>query len=91
VHGDLCETFMVGNVDEPGRKLVQVSRMCLDAAISICGPGERFSTIGNTIRYDRRTDRQMDRQTDGQTDRQIYFELSSNMFWLIHGCVCSKK
>ncbi|KAK3710544.1 hypothetical protein QZH41_009364, partial [Actinostola sp. cb2023] len=51
VHGDLCETFLVGGVDDAGRKLVDISRECLDTAISVCGPGIRFSTIGNTIRY----------------------------------------
>ncbi|XP_031550101.1 methionine aminopeptidase 1D, mitochondrial-like isoform X2 [Actinia tenebrosa] len=49
VHGDLCETFLVGNVDDAGRKLVDISRKCLDSAICQCGPGVRFSTIGNTI------------------------------------------
>ncbi|EDO44113.1 predicted protein [Nematostella vectensis] len=49
VHGDLCETFLVGNVDESGRRLVDICRQSLDEAISICGPGVRMSTIGNTI------------------------------------------
>lgn len=51
VHGDLCETFLVGNVDDGGRRLVDISRKCLDSAINQCGPGVRLSTIGNTIRY----------------------------------------
>ena len=32
-HGDLNETFFVGNVDERSKKLVRVSYECLDLAI----------------------------------------------------------
>jgi methionyl aminopeptidase len=34
-HADLNETYLVGNVDEKGRKLVQVTKECLDKAIDI--------------------------------------------------------
>jgi len=49
MHGDLCETFLVGVVDEQGQRLLESSQRCLDAAVKICKPGVRFSWIGNTI------------------------------------------
>lgn len=49
VHGDCSKTFLVGNVDEPGRKLVEVTKECLDKAIVICGPGVPLKEIGNVI------------------------------------------
>uniref|UniRef100_A0A8C6YLI0 Methionyl aminopeptidase type 1D, mitochondrial n=1 Tax=Nothoprocta perdicaria TaxID=30464 RepID=A0A8C6YLI0_NOTPE len=48
-HGDTSETFLVGNVDQSGQKLVEVARNCRDAAIAACGPGAAFAVIGNTI------------------------------------------
>ena len=50
VHGDLCETFVVGSTDKEGQRLVDTCKQCLDAAVSICSPGTRYSWIGNTIR-----------------------------------------
>nr|GMD59350.1 methionine aminopeptidase 1A [Ipomoea batatas] len=49
VHGDLNETFFVGNVDEDSRRLVQCTYECLDKAISIVKPGTRFREIGEVI------------------------------------------
>ncbi|KFR10261.1 hypothetical protein N306_04055, partial [Opisthocomus hoazin] len=49
-HGDTSETFLVGNVDKSGQKLVEVARKCRDEAIAACRPGAPFSVIGNTIR-----------------------------------------
>jgi methionyl aminopeptidase len=49
VHGDLNETFFVGNVDEESRKLVQVTYECLEKAISIVKPGMRFREIGEIV------------------------------------------
>jgi len=49
VHGDLSETMMVGKVDSAGRKLVQATKDCLDEAIKVCGPGQRFNQIGKTV------------------------------------------
>ncbi|NWH43711.1 MAP12 aminopeptidase, partial [Fregata magnificens] len=49
-HGDTSETFLVGNVDKTGQKLVEVARKCRDEAIAACRPGAPFSVIGNTIR-----------------------------------------
>ncbi|VTJ78778.1 Hypothetical predicted protein [Marmota monax] len=48
-HGDTSETFLVGKVDECGKKLVEVARRCRDEAIAACRAGAPFSVIGNTI------------------------------------------
>ncbi|XP_052582666.1 methionine aminopeptidase 1D, mitochondrial isoform X5 [Peromyscus californicus insignis] len=50
-HGDTSETFLVGTVDECGKKLVEVARRCRDEAIMACRPGAPFSVIGNTISH----------------------------------------
>lgn len=50
-HGDTSETFLVGQVDEVGRRLVETARRCRDEAISACKPGAQLCVIGNTIRY----------------------------------------
>nr|XP_055164135.1 methionine aminopeptidase 1D, mitochondrial isoform X1 [Nyctereutes procyonoides] len=50
-HGDTSETFLVGNVDECGKKLVEVARRCRDEAIAACRAGAPFSVIGNTISH----------------------------------------
>ncbi|KAF7112451.1 hypothetical protein RHSIM_RhsimUnG0228100 [Rhododendron simsii] len=49
VHGDLNETFFVGNVDEASRQLVQCTYECLEKAIAIVKPGVRFREIGEVI------------------------------------------
>ncbi|KAL9968461.1 hypothetical protein ACROYT_G026838 [Oculina patagonica] len=56
VHGDMCETYLVGSVDKQGQRLLESSQRCLDAAINICKPGIRFSWIGNTIEFMARKD-----------------------------------
>ncbi|XP_068220223.1 methionine aminopeptidase 1D, mitochondrial-like [Palaemon carinicauda] len=48
-HGDCCETYLIGNVDEAGRHLVNAARRCRDEAIAICGPGVPFSDIGAKV------------------------------------------
>ncbi|KAK9990601.1 hypothetical protein SO802_025586 [Lithocarpus litseifolius] len=48
-HGDTSATFFCGNVDDEGRQLVQVTKECLDKAISICAPGVELKKIGKTI------------------------------------------
>ena len=50
-HGDLSETFLLGDVDDGGKRLVSVTKNCLYAAINVCKHNERFSLIGKTIRY----------------------------------------
>ncbi|KAJ0111907.1 hypothetical protein Patl1_00238 [Pistacia atlantica] len=49
VHGDLNETYFVGNVDELSRQLVQCTYECLEKAISIVKPGVRYREIGEVI------------------------------------------
>ncbi|KAF8318105.1 methionyl aminopeptidase [Clavulina sp. PMI_390] len=48
-HGDCSETFLVGNVDEKGRALVEASHLALEAGIAACGPGKPLKGIGNAI------------------------------------------
>ena len=48
-HGDLNETFLIGEVDENSKKLVRVTHECLLKAIEIVKPGEKYREIGNII------------------------------------------
>lgn len=48
-HGDTSATFLVGEVDDEGRRLVDVTREALQRAIEICGPGVPLNMIGKTI------------------------------------------
>ncbi|CAG0882132.1 unnamed protein product [Darwinula stevensoni] len=48
-HGDCAETFLIGEVDEFGRHLVDVARLCRDEAIQHCGPGQPFQVIGHIV------------------------------------------
>ncbi|XP_012253331.1 methionine aminopeptidase 1 [Athalia rosae] len=48
-HGDLNETFLVGNVKPEIKKLVEVTYECLSKAIEIVKPGEKYREIGNVI------------------------------------------
>lgn len=48
-HGDLNETFFVGNVAEHHKNLVKVTFESLMKAIDIVKPGERYREIGNVI------------------------------------------
>ncbi|KAF8887260.1 methionyl aminopeptidase [Gymnopilus junonius] len=48
-HGDTSETFLVGDVDEPGKELIEVTNTSLERAIAICEPGRPFKAIGDTI------------------------------------------
>ena len=49
VHGDTNATFLVGEVDEASRKLVDVTRECLDVGIAAVRPGNRVRDIGKAI------------------------------------------
>jgi methionyl aminopeptidase len=49
VHGDTNATFLVGEVDEESRKLVEVTRECLDLGIAAVKPGARVRDIGKAI------------------------------------------
>ncbi|KAF5364110.1 hypothetical protein D9756_000084 [Leucocoprinus leucothites] len=48
-HGDTSQTFLVGNVDEQGKDLVNVTNQALRAGINACGPGWPFKGIGQAI------------------------------------------
>jgi len=48
-HGDVNETYLVGNVDEGGKKLVQVTRESLEKAIEMVKPGALYREVGNVI------------------------------------------
>lgn len=48
-HGECSATFLVGNVDEGGRRLVKVTEECLYKGIRSCGPNVPMSHIGNAI------------------------------------------
>ncbi|XP_045448806.1 methionine aminopeptidase 1D, mitochondrial isoform X2 [Melitaea cinxia] len=48
-HGDCSKTFLIGDVDDRGLELVNVTEDCLNEAIKICGPGVPFCDIGLRI------------------------------------------
>jgi methionyl aminopeptidase len=49
VHGDTNATFAVGTVDDESRKLIDVTRECLDRGIAAVKPGRQISAIGAAI------------------------------------------
>jgi len=49
VHGDTNATFGVGTVDDASRRLIDVTRQCLDRGIAAVAPGRPFSDIGRAI------------------------------------------
>jgi methionyl aminopeptidase len=49
MHGDCSATFLVAEVDAPGKKLVQVARECLERGIGAVRPGRPVSDIGKAI------------------------------------------
>ena len=48
-HGDTSATFILPEVDEIGRELVEATREALELGISACGPGMKFRGIGQAI------------------------------------------
>ncbi|KAL1919317.1 uncharacterized protein VTP21DRAFT_2010 [Calcarisporiella thermophila] len=48
-HGDTSATFLVGNVDEKGKHLVNTTKECLEIAIEHCKPGIPFNEVGRVI------------------------------------------
>lgn len=48
-HGDCSKTFLVGEVDEIGRHLVEKTEESLHHGISVCGPRVEFKEIGAII------------------------------------------
>jgi methionyl aminopeptidase len=49
MHGDCSATFLVGDVDAEGRRLVQAARDCLHKGIGAVQPGKPISEIGRAI------------------------------------------
>ena len=49
VHGDTNATFLVGEVDDASRRLVEVTRECLDLGIAAVRPGGTVRDIGRAI------------------------------------------
>ncbi|KAI0034364.1 methionyl aminopeptidase [Vararia minispora EC-137] len=48
-HGDTSDTFLVGEVDEPGRRLIESTATALEIGIAACGPGRPLKAIGAAI------------------------------------------
>lgn len=48
-HGDLNETFFVGEPKPEAKKLVETTWECLQKSIEIVKPGEKYREIGNVI------------------------------------------
>jgi len=49
MHGDCSATYLVGNVDPDGRRLVQVAHECLSRGVDAVKPGRPISDIGKAI------------------------------------------
>jgi methionyl aminopeptidase len=49
MHGDCSATFLVGEVDAEGRRLVEAARECLAKGIEAVRPGRAISEIGKAI------------------------------------------
>lgn len=49
VHGDTNSTFLIGDVDEESRLLVQRTKEMLDRAIAVVAPGRQINVIGRVI------------------------------------------
>lgn len=48
-HGDLNETFCVGEVDDEGKKLVKTAFHCLQAALKLVKPGTLYRELETAI------------------------------------------
>jgi len=48
-HGDLNETFCVGNIDDEGKMLVKTAFHCLQAALKLVKPGTLYRELGTAI------------------------------------------
>lgn len=49
VHGDTNATFLIGDVDEESRLLVERTKEMLDRAIAVVAPGRQINVIGRVI------------------------------------------
>ena len=47
--GDACYTYAVGNISPGARKLLDVTRECLEAAVAEVAPGRRLGDVGAAI------------------------------------------
>lgn len=48
-YGDCCVTLPVGTVSDEATRLMEVTRRCLDEAVKVVRPGNRFGKIGAVI------------------------------------------
>lgn len=48
-HGDCSQMFEVDQSDTQGKRLIEITEICLHNAIKICKPNEKFCNIGNII------------------------------------------
>ncbi|MFC5754161.1 type I methionyl aminopeptidase [Actinomadura rugatobispora] len=48
-HGDAAVTFAVGEADEAGRRLMDVTRLALERAIEAARPGARMGDLGHAV------------------------------------------
>jgi len=48
-HGDTSKTFLVGDVDDLGRELIDITEQALEAGINACSPLRPFKDIGRAI------------------------------------------
>ncbi len=48
-YGDASRMFLIGEVSEEARKLVEVTKQCLERAIAVVRPGARLGDIGHAI------------------------------------------
>jgi len=55
-HGDLNETFLVGNVSPDAKKLVKNTWECLQKSIEMVKPGVRYRDIGTSIQKHAQSD-----------------------------------
>lgn len=49
MHGDNSAMVLIGEVDEEGRRLVDITRQCLHAGIAVVRPGGKVNEIGRAI------------------------------------------
>ena len=48
-HSDTADTFLVGNVTDEARRLVENTRACFYAALPYCQPGCRLGDLGHAV------------------------------------------
>merc|ERR1712008_367482 len=48
-HADTARTWVCGETDDVGRRLVSATKEALDAAVAVCRPGAPMSAIGNAV------------------------------------------